>query len=151
MTVVFWDDSKWHGFVMEPADRFEETRAAVAVLRGASTVGEIRNASLPAWAEQVATSIIENLEDQGPVKPDTTWPASDAAESVGDVVPVPWDARSVAAWFGAESLATYAEVGGASPGGHGDTYTVRDRDELFTALQADGYTLEHRPGLANEY
>ncbi len=151
MTVVFWDDSEWHGFVMEPAERFEETKAAVAVLKGAATVGEVRSTSLPGWAEDLATSIIESLEDEGPVQADTVWPVDDATESVTDVVPVPWDARSVADWFGAERLATYAEIGGASPGGHIDTYTVRDREELFSALQAEGYTPEHRQGLVDAY
>jgi hypothetical protein len=38
----------------------------------------------------------------------------------------------------------YCEVGGASPGGHIDTYTPRDIEALLTALRTRGYKVEHR-------
>ena len=60
---------------------------------------------------------------------------------------VPWDFECLIEWFPEWDLDIIYErcaVGGASPGGHIDTYRPRDTEALLAALRSRGYRVEHR-------
>ena len=148
MTTVLWDHDETDGLVLEPEERMHETLRTVETLRQATTVGELRRADLPAWAARVVESTVEHLEHEEVGDIDgAAWNWSEESELVIEVVPLPWDVASVTQWLDKDLLAKHAEIGGASPGGHIDTYRVRDQQALFADLERHGYTLEHRPGL----
>lgn len=152
MTTVLWDLDETGRLVLEPKDRMQQTMQALAALRQASTVGELRRAELPSWAEQVVESKVELLEDEGVDDVEATaWRRSEMSELVVDTVPLPCDAGSLTQWLDEGLLHEHATVGGASPGGHSDTYWVHDPAELLADLRRQGYKLERRPGLAQEY
>ena len=152
MTTVLWDLDEADRLVLEPENRMQQTMRALATLRQANTVGELRQAELPGWAEQIVESRVELLEDEGVDDVDAAaWRWSEVSELVVDAVPLPWDAGSLTQWLDEDLLHEHATVGGASPGGHSDTYRVHDPAGLLADLQRQGYTLERRPGLAEEY
>ena len=152
MTTVLWDHDESDGLLLEPEERMHETLRTIETLRQAVTVGELRRADLPAWAEQVVEGTLESLEDQDVDDIDgAAWDWSQESEAVIDTVPLPWDAASLTQWLDKDLLDKHAEVGGASPGGHTDGYQVRDHQALLADLDRHGYTLERRPGLREAF
>jgi hypothetical protein len=152
MTTVLWEEAELYGFVVEPADRFEETLATMRALRQASNWGEIRAAELAPWGRRQIEQYEEHLADELEAVPgdDEPWDYEDIAESVIEVMPLPHDAANTAAWLGRDVLAAHAEISGGSPGGHIDSYRIRDRDGFLAALETAGFEPVHRPGLLQE-
>ena len=151
MTTLLWDEDQYEGLVVEPADRLDETLATIAFLKQVATLGELRSRDLPKWAAGLVTSTEERLrvdDIEATEDVEVTW--QDLAESVLDVVPVPWDAASVTDWLDEELLAAHAHVSGATPVNI-DGYDVADRDAFLAALRERGFELQHRPGLVQEY
>ena len=152
MTTVLWDIDEAEGLVLEPEARMNETIRTVQMLRQAGTVGELRRAELPDWAQRIVQEAVELLQDQGVDDTDQApWRWSDHSEAVIDEVPLPWDVASVTRWLDEELLTKHAKIGGASPAGNIDTYRVEDPNALLTDLERQGYTLQHRPGLLREF
>jgi hypothetical protein len=152
MTTVLWDHDESDGLVLELEERMQESLRAIEILRQASTVGELRRNDLPAWAEQVVEGRVESLRDEDVDDIDgAEWDWSEDSEAVIDVVPLPWDAASVTQWLDKDLLTKHAELGGASPGGHIDSYRVDDHQALLDDLELHGYTLERRPGLREAF
>lgn len=141
---ILWDDDPADGFVLEPAVRLDETLRTVGRMRTATSVAELESGPLPNWAAQV----VAHHRDDADGDPATVgWDWGEMGEVVTDVVPLPWDARSLAAWLPPDLFARHVAASGASVGGHSDGYMIDDRDGLLAALAKRGHELERRPGL----
>lgn len=146
---IFWDDDPMEGLVVEPATRMDETLRALGRMREADTVAELETGSLPPWAEEL---LVQHREDLDPDDPEPApWQWSEMAEVVVDVVPLPWDARSLASWLPGHVTGKFVVAAGASVGGHSDEYVIDDRDGFFSALEQRGFELERLPGLVGEF
>jgi hypothetical protein len=152
MKQVLWEESELYGFVVEPAERLEQTTTTMRALRGASSWGQIRAAELAPWARAMLEQHEAYLADEVGAVPgdDEPWDYEEISESVVEVIPLPHDARSTKAWLAPELLAAHADISGASPGGSSDGYRIRDRDAFLTALQDEGYEPVHHPGLMEQ-
>ena len=152
MPQVLWEDTELYGFVVEPAERFEQTLATMRTLRSASSWGEVRAATLAPWAATLLAQLEEYLADETGTVPvdDEPWDYEQISESVVEVIPLPYDADSTRAWLDPGLLAAHADISGASPGGHSDSYRIRDREAFLAALRDAGYEPMHRPGLLQQ-
>jgi hypothetical protein len=150
---LLWDNDPNYGFIIEPADRMNQTLQTIDRLRTATTFGQLRGTQLPDWAKNLVDSQVEyhevDLEEE--VTDATPWPNDDVIESLVDAVPLPWDASSVTKWLDAGLFHQHATVSGASPAGNIDGYNVTNRDAFLAALEAAGHTTEHRPELADAF
>jgi hypothetical protein len=152
MRQVLWEEAEWHGLVVEPADRFEQTQATMRILRGASSWGEVRAAELAPWARQLLEQHEEYIADDMDAKPadDDPWNYEEISESVVEVIPLPHDAENTQSWLGRDLLKAHAEISGASPGGQSDGYRIQDRDAFLAALRDAGFEPVHQPGLLQQ-
>lgn len=149
--IVLWDETD-NGVVVEPEQRFLSTVAAVETLKAATTLGQLQDSPLPDWARAVVDGYVECLEDDDEeATPETPWRFHENTESVGESLPIPHDAASVAAWLGRDFLTRHAHIEGASPGGHVDGYIPHDPAAFLRAIEDRGYTLEQHPGLMQEF
>ena len=146
---VLWDDSASYGLVVEPADRAAATFVALDALKAAGSLGELERQDLPPWAARVVESVREDVDDDPDL--DSSWDWESMSEVVVDVVPLPWDVRSVAEWLDLDVLRAHADVGGAGLGGQVDGYRVRDRDAFLTALRELGHEPVRDPDLVERY
>lgn len=149
---LLWDNDTSVGFVIEPADRFEQTRRSARALTASATWGEVRAAALAPWAAAIVESHAEDVMDDQGASPadDGPWDTYAAAEAVTDHMPLPHDAQHLASWLDPTLLAAHVDVSGAAPGGFMDTAVIDDPAALLEALSAAGHTVEHRPGFLNE-
>lgn len=152
MTVVGWDDSDYNGVVVEPEDRMASTFAALELLRGADTIGDLRAADLPEWARLVVDAVVENAEDDGDTVTDRTpweYPSDMLAEH--SFIPVPDEYGAAVDWLGEDFLREHADYLHATSPMDVDRYRVRDRNSFFAALEGRGFTLRHCPGLMDDF
>jgi hypothetical protein len=118
-------------------------------LAKATTWGEVRSLKLPWWLDQLVENIDSEREEESPAD---TAPFHVTAMGFDfgwlfECLVVPWDLESLLEWFPDEDIdiiETHCLVGGASPGGHIDTYKPRAIDSLLDALRKRGYTVQSR-------
>jgi hypothetical protein len=159
VSVVLWEEDAQSGVIVELEEQRQKNFRSFEALRSAATVGEIRAADLAPWARSIVDSYLEDLawdrQDDGDevttVSDDEPWDYGDVAELVMEAAPLPHDAMVAASWLGTDLLREHAAVGGASPGGNIDVYSVADTDAFLAAIEERGYTLRRHSGLMEEY
>lgn len=152
MREVLWEEDEMYGFVVEPAERFAETCATLESLRDAETWAEIRSAQLATWARLLVDEFEQELIDElgSEMSSDEPFVYDEIADLVSEAVPLPHDAGHTASWLGMEILTGHSTISGASPGGHGDSYSVKDRDAFLQALREAGFSPVHRSGMLKQ-
>lgn len=158
MPVVLWDENR-DGLVVELEEARQQNFRSFKALREAKTVGEIRQANVAPWATSLVEGHLENLawdrEDNGEENPvvldEEPWDYDEIVATVMEVAPLPHDALVAASWLGVEFMREHACVGGGSPGGNIDVYSVHDKAAFLAAIEDRGYTLKEHPNLMDEY
>jgi hypothetical protein len=147
-SVIYWDDYDGGDFSLVQEGWEEENIAPIHALIKAVTWGEARSLTLPGWLERLVEGFGDDREE-APTD-DAPFHISDMGFDFGwlfECMVVPWDLEGLLDWFpewDMDIIEEHCAVGGASPGGHIDTYTPRDTEALLTALRARGYQVEHR-------
>jgi hypothetical protein len=148
-SVIYWDDYDGGNFALVPEGWEDENIAPLHKLTEASTWGQARTLALPWWLERQVVDFGEDEEGDPPVGRDP-FSVTDLRLDFGEMLEsmiVPWDFESLVEWFpewDMDIIYEHCAVGGASPGGHIDTYTPHDTEALLAALRARGYQVEHR-------
>lgn len=148
-SVLYWDDFGGGDFSLVPEGWEEENIAPLHELTKASTWGQVRALDLPWWLERRVVDFGEDEEGDPPADEDP-FAVTDLRLDFGEMIEsmvVPWDFEILTEWFpewDMDIIYRHCAVGGASPGGHIDTYTPRDTEALLAALRARGYKVEPR-------
>lgn len=145
---ILWDDYAGN-FALVREDWEDQNISPIHDLANATTWGEVRSLKLPWWLGRLLEDIDSEREEDPPAN-DAQFHVSDLGFDFGwlfECLYAPWDLESLLEWFPDEDMdiiETHCLVGGASPGGHIDTYEPRDINSLLDALRKRGYTVQSR-------
>jgi hypothetical protein len=143
--VVLWDD--WDGDrVVELESTHRDMVDSIELAKGAATVGELKNSGL-GFAQQ----LVPDEGDEVEIPDATPFDYEAISDWVREWFPLPHDAEVAAQWLGGDVLEEHCDIGGASPGGHIDTYHARDPEAFLQAIRDLGYDVRRYPGLMDEY